>query len=184
MSLETIQEFHPGPVAETSAAKVSILPPQTRFSLRITPEHLNTASKALGAELPEKIGARTFTDGLEILCLGPDEWVLLCHDGKRGEIQAALDAIYSEHPHSLVDISDRDITLEITGDKATNLLTIGWPRDPDSIPVGEARRTMFDGATVVIWRDGENTWRLNGWRSFMPHLLELLATGCRELAAE
>lgn len=184
MSLESIHDFRPGTVAETSAATVSILPPKARFSLRLLPEAIKTASKILGADLPEKIGARTSADGLEVLRLGPDEWVLLCDESKRSEIETAFASIYNDCSHSLVDISDREVTVEITGDKATDLLTLGWPRDPASIPVGEARRTVFDGATVVIWRDGENAWRLNGWRSFMPHLLELLATGCRELAAE
>ncbi|WP_417691453.1 sarcosine oxidase subunit gamma [Roseibium sp.] len=181
-------DFRPGTLVESAGVSIRILMPKTRLSLRARTAAVPAISRALGVAVPEKIGQRASGEGAnaetEILCLGPDEWVLLTDVEQVGTITAAMDAIYKEHPHSLVDVSDREITVEIFGDNATDLLTLGWPRNPLSVPVGEARRTVFDGASVVIWHDSETSWRLNGWRSFMPHLLGLLVTGCRELSAE
>lgn len=177
-------QFQPGSLIQSEGVNITILPPKGRFSLRVAPQGLAEVGKAIGLALPEKIGTKSVGEGLECLCLGPDEWVLLCAKEKSGEIASALDAIYKECAHSLVDISDREVTIEITGEKAVDLLTLAWPRNPESVPVGEARRTVFGGVSAVIWHDGDTAWRLNAWRSFMPHLLALLVTGTRELAAE
>jgi sarcosine oxidase subunit gamma len=47
---------------------------------------------------------------------------------------------------------------------------------------GRAVRTVFDGVQVVLWRDAPDAFRLDVWRSFMPHVRALLETGRRELA--
>src|SRR5690606_13933578 len=92
--------------------------------------------------------------------------------------------MYAEAPHSLTDISDREISVRIEGPKAAELLTLGCPRDIDRVGESEGRRTLMDGATVVLWRDGAQVFRLDIWRSFAPHVIALLETGCAELAAE
>ena len=70
------------------------------------------------------------------------------------------------------------------GPKAAELLTLGCPRDIATIPPGEGRRTLFDGATVVLWRDAADRFRIDVWNSFASHIGHLLETGCKELAAE
>ena len=90
----------------------------------------------------------------------------------------------ASHPHSLVDVSGREVTLVIDGPRAAELLTIGCARDIEAIPVGQGRRTAFDNVTVILWRDAATVFRLDVWTSFAPHVAGLLDAGCRELAAE
>lgn len=52
----------------------------------------------------------------------------------------------------------------------------------DLAPLGEGRCTNLKGVTVILWRDGEDRFRLDVWHSFAAYLLHLLETGCRELA--
>jgi len=170
-------------VIETSAARVRQSAPRARLSLRARGD-LAWLNGALGQELPTKIGRRSAKGETETLCLGPDEWLILAPEAKAPELIAACAEVYEKIPHSLVDISAREVTYDIDGPRAPELLTIGMPRDPESIAIGEGRRTLFDGATVVLWRDGETEFRLDVWRSFAPHLQHLLEMGCRELAAE
>jgi len=139
---------------------------------------------ALGLSLPGRIGQRSAEGALEALRLGPDEWVLLARPEDAESLTAACAAVYPDLPHSLVDISAREMTFVIEGDRATELLTIGCPRDIATIPTGEARRTVFDGATVILWRDAPTRIRMDCWNSFAPHLYELLEIGAREIAAE
>lgn len=171
-------------LAKSSAVSVELLAPVARFSLRAGEAEHAPLSKALGVTLPTKIGQCSRQDKLEVLCLGPDEWLILAPDDQAVKITAACDAIYAKAPHSLTEISDREIALQITGSKATDLMTIGCPRDLDLLPTGEARRTVFDGVSAVLWRDGAQEYRLDLWRSFAPHVISLLKTGCGELAAE
>ncbi|WP_430474632.1 sarcosine oxidase subunit gamma [Thalassospira lucentensis] len=171
-------------LAKNSALSVELLAPVARFSLRAGTDAQAALSKALGAALPTKIGQCTRKGFLEVLCLGPDEWTILAPEDHAAKITDACKKIYAKAPHSLTEISDREVAIHITGSKATDLMTIGCPRDLDQLPVGEARRTVFDGVSAVLWRDGVEEYRLDLWRSFAPHVISLLETGCSELAAE
>lgn len=171
-------------LSTSRAATVSLLPPVARFSLRAGEGERASLSSALGTDLPAKIGQCSRQGEIEILCLGPDEWLVLASESEAAGITEACEAIYADAPHSLTEISDREVTLRIEGPKAGELMTLGCPRDLDHLPEGEARRSVFDGVSVVLWRDGPQRFRIDVWRSFAPHVMSLLTTGCGELALE
>ena len=181
MSIE-ISSLTPGTVIETQAARVDVLPGEGRLSLRARGD-LAPLGKALGLTLPERTGLRAASGKVEAIRLGPDEWTILAPADAVAGLEAACAAVYGEHPHSLVDISGREVTLSIEGPKAAELMSLGCPRDIATIPAGEGRRTLFDGASVVLWRDAEDRFRMDVWNSFADHVAHLLATGCKELAA-
>ncbi|WP_420328481.1 sarcosine oxidase subunit gamma [Mameliella sp.] len=178
-----ISSFTPSVLAESAAARVSLTAPCARMSLRARGD-LAPLNTVLGLTLPVRIGQRAQAGDFQALCLGPDEWMLQAPETLAPGIQAACDDVYGVLPHSLVDVSGREVTFALDGPRAVDLLTLGMPRNPDSIAVGEGRRINFDGVTVVLWRDGETAFRMDVWHSFAPHLLHLLETGVRELAAE
>jgi sarcosine oxidase, subunit gamma len=172
-----------GVLAESKAARVSIVPAQGRLSLRARGD-LGPLNAALGVTLPERIGACVLSGETKIVRLGPDEWTIHTPVSDVARLIAACATVYASHPHSLVDISGREVTLLIEGSQAGELLTLGCARDIETIPTGEARRTNFDGVTVVLWREALDRFRMDIWNSFAPHLGHLLETGCKELAAE
>ena len=178
-----ISSLTPGLLIETEAARVSVLDGEGRLSLRVR-AGIAALGKALGLALPDRIGRRAASGKVEAIRLGPDEWTILAPADAAAGLAAACAAVYGDHPHSLVDISGREVTLSIEGPKAAELLTLGLPRDIATIAVGEGRRTLFDGATVVLWRDAEDRFRMDVWNSFADHVAHLLETGCKELAAE
>lgn len=178
-----VSVFAPGVLAETAAARVSADTPRTRMSLRARGD-LAPLEAALGLSLPRRIGLRAGAGGLEAICLGPDEWMLHGTEGEAARAAEACAGVYAQLPHSLVDVSGREVTFVIEGPRAAELLTLGCPRDIDGIAPGEGRRTLFDGATVLLWRDAGDRFRMDVWNSFAPHVFALLGTGCRELAAE
>jgi len=175
--------FTAAPLAQGAVARVSLAAPAGRLVLRARGD-LAALNAALGVALPTVIGRRAVTGGLQVLCLGPDEWMLHLPPDQVAAVKAACDALAGQHPHSLVDVSGRELTLLIEGQRAAELLTIGCARDIEAIPVGQGRRTAFDGVTVILWRDEASAFRLDVWNSFAPHVADLLETGCRELAAE
>lgn len=178
-----ISSLMPSVQAESAAARISLAAPCARLSLRARGD-LTPLNAALGLTLPAKIGKRTAAGDAQALCLGPDEWILHASEARAPGLRSACAEVYPTNPHSLVDVSGREISFVIDGPRADELLTLGCPRDIGTISVGEGRRTLFDGATVVLWRDEETRFRMDCWHSFAPHLLHLLETGCRELAAE
>ncbi|MEZ5685443.1 MAG: sarcosine oxidase subunit gamma [Paracoccaceae bacterium] len=179
----SVSSVTPGVLVETSAARVVEAPAVGRLSLRARGE-LAPFDAAFGAALPARIGQRATSGAAEAIRLGPDEWTIIAPADQLAAIIAAFAGIYAAHPHSLVDVSGREVTYAIDGLRAADLLTLGMARDVASIPSGEGRRTVFDGVTVTLWRDGDARFRMDVWNSFAVHVLSLLVTGCRELAAE
>jgi len=178
-----ISALTPSVLAESAAARVSLAAPCARLSLRAQGD-LGPLDRVLGFDLPRRIGRRGGADGIEALCLGPDEWMVQGSEDRAAAIRAACAELSGSLPHSVVDVSAREVTFLLGGPRAAELLTLGCPRDIDAIPAGEGRRTVFDGTTIVLWRDDESRFRMDCWHSFAPHLLHLLEIGCRELAAE
>ncbi|MBD8892134.1 sarcosine oxidase subunit gamma [Roseibium litorale] len=179
----TLSSRHPGVLATSPAVEVSLAEPRGRLSLRARGD-LTPFARVLGFALPERIGQRAEEHDIRAIRLGPDEWTLNTPMAAVQRLLEAFAAIYPDHPHSLVDISGREVSLVIEGAQASDLLSIGCARDVEAIPAGEGRRTMFDGTTVVLWKDAADSYRLDIWNSFAPHVLDLLKTGCAELAAE
>jgi sarcosine oxidase, subunit gamma len=167
----------PGPVLLT------VQPEAARFNLRIDPGHLAAASDAFGLSLPSVIGQGVEDGARRALCLGPDEWMLSAAGPDRDKIIAAFARLYAELPHSLVEISDREIAVTLECAHAATLLSVGCPVDVESFAVGTGARTIFDGVQVVLYREGPDRFTMEIWRSFLPHVLDLLETGKRELAA-
>lgn len=171
-------------VALDGPVTVTFLPEEMRFSLRIGAANRAAAAEAFGNALPTSIGEMSAAGaGRRALCLGPDEWVLYAPESEGKAMADAFATRYADAPHSLVDISDREIALSLEGANVTTLLSVGCPADPRSIPVGEGRRTVFDGVTVVLHREAEERFRMEVWRSFLPHVWDLLNTANRELAS-
>ena len=162
---------------------IATLPPVARFNLRVRSADLAAASKAFGVPLPERIGQGVHADGRSAWALGPDEWLLHAPEVDSSGIDAAFAAIRAEAPHSLVDVSDREIALAVEGARAEELLTAGCPIDLRRIAPGDAKRTIFDNAQIVLLRDAPDRFRIEVWRSFASHVEDLLHTVNAELAS-
>ena len=177
----TIEKASNGPV------RLTILPDVPRYSLRVGAAHLAAASDAFGAALPTRIGARVpagaGSAARSALCLGPDEWVLHTEAADASGLEAAFAAIYQAAPHSLVDISDRECGILLSGWQVEDLLSTSCPRDLSAIAVGDGVRTIFDTVPAVLLKDSETEYRIEVWRSYLPHVWGLLNTANRELAS-
>lgn len=106
--------------------------------------------------------------------------------GPRGEgdpLAATLADLEARLPLSAVEVSDREITLALSGPAVLDLLATGCPRDLAKLAVGSGCRTIFDTVQVVLTRESEDRFHLTVWRSFAPHLRALLDIAARELAA-
>lgn len=170
------------PVKSFDAVSVAVLPPVARLNLRIAPANLGAASSAFGLALPTKIGQGVAKNGYAAWCLGPDEWLLHAPETEQGAVVADFAEARAKVPHSLTVISDREITIAITGPRAQEFLTVACPLDLSRMAPGTAKRTLFDTAQVVLIRDADDAFRIEVWRSFFPHVSELLNIALREFA--
>jgi sarcosine oxidase, subunit gamma len=162
-------------------ATIAERPPTTRIALRTGDP--SAVGAALSLKLPEKVGARAAAGTRTALCLGPDEWLLEAPEAEAKTLTGALADLATRLPLSAVEISDREVTLALTGPAVLDLLTTGCPRDVAKLAVGSGARTVFDTAQVVLTREAEDRFHLTVWRSFAPHVRALLDIAARELAA-
>jgi sarcosine oxidase, subunit gamma len=172
--------------AGADAASVVRLPRLGRFVFRGRTEAVEAVSGAYGARLPREACRAAFSGSRAALWLGPNEWLLLLPESEVDNCAAALTRALAGLPHSLVDISHRQVGLEIMGRPAASLLNAGCPLNLDVavFPVGMCTRTLLGKAEIVLWRVAEQRFRIEVWQSFAAYVLGLLREAQGELAAE
>lgn len=150
-----------------------LLPPATRFILQCGQDAREAAGRGFGLAMPEAACRAESAGGRAALWLGPDERLLLAPAGLEdilaGELETALGAL----PHSLVDVSHRQVALAVAGPAARDLLATGCPLDLDdaAFPVGMCTRTVLGRAEVVLWRSRPEEYHLETGRSFAGYVL-------------
>jgi sarcosine oxidase, subunit gamma len=166
----------------TSSALVRALPPASRYILRGGPQVMTAAGSALGLTISQ-VACRAATNGPQAaLWLGPDEQLLI--GPEVADLSATLAPSLRDLPHSLVEVSHRQIALEVSGPHAAFVLNAGCPLELDlgAFPVGMCTRTVLAKAEIVLWRTDEDGFHVEVWRSFASYVTEFLAEVAREVA--
>jgi sarcosine oxidase, subunit gamma len=142
---------------------ICLAEPMARYSLRARqPQALETVLKV---KIPKKIGE---TQG-DIVCLGPDEWLLRAAEGTSLSMGEGLAV-------AITDISERAICLVVEGPRAAEVLMSGCPLDLSALGVGRATRTIYETVEIILIRETEDRFHVEVWRSFAPWLWTALTT--------
>jgi len=162
-------------------AELTLLPPAARFIFQGGQVACKTAGDAFRLVLSDKACRANAANGRAALWLGPDEYLLLAPVGEMRAIAVELTAALAGIPHSLVDVSQRHVALQVSGPRASEILSTGCPLDldPAEFPPGMCTRTLFGKAAIVLWRRSAEEYHLEVWRSFSDYV-----TGCLREAAE
>jgi sarcosine oxidase subunit gamma len=161
------------------------LPPAARFILQGGPAVRAVAGAAIGVSLFEEPCRASSSGDRAALWLGPDEHLLLASAENAQIVAAGLGTALAGIAHSLVDVSQRQIALQISGLHAGAILNTGCPLDldPTAFPTGMCTRSLFGKSDIVIWRTGTDEFRLEVWRSFADYVSSLLREAARDFAA-
>jgi sarcosine oxidase subunit gamma len=161
------------------------LPPATRFVLQGGAAARTAAGKAFGVVLPESPCRASSSGGRSALWLGPDEQLLLAPAGDVGVLATGLEAALAGIAHSLVDVSQRQVALQLRGPHAGAILGSGCPLDLDSadFPPGMCTRTLFHKADIVLWRTDAREFQLEVARSFADYVRGCLQEAARDFIA-
>ena len=157
-----------------------VLPPAGRWSLRVASEFAATAPSLAGFSINQPINT-IVGDTHMSLRLGPDEWLLISERPDETMFDVISSAVGTQL-HSLVDISHRNVAIELNGDAATAILNSNCPRDlgEQAFPAGTASRTLFGKAEVILSRPtSEPRYRVECWRSFARYTHALMADAAK-----
>jgi len=141
---------------KTDELKVTLMPESLRYSVRIKTSNLKAVKKLSGLNFPSKIGKTDRSKAQVILCLGPDEWLIIADPKEKTKLAKTFAKIEKDYVVSVTDISHRNIGFGITGPLA----------------VGKTTRTVFESASIILIRTGENDFGIECWRSFAPYLCD------------
>lgn len=166
--------------AHGGSATVRLQPaaPANRISLRARAEDVAALSSALKLQLPTTLKTSAAEGTRTALWLGPDEWLVI-DESEGGLVEAAA---ASGALHSATDVSHRNTAILVSGPAAAVALNGGCPLDLSlkAFPVGACARTLFGKIEVVLLRTGEESFRLECWRSFSDYAFGLLAEAAED----
>ncbi|MFJ8545862.1 sarcosine oxidase subunit gamma [Streptomyces sp. NPDC093586] len=167
------------------ALRLAELPFLTQITVRLDPESpaAEAAGLALGVPLPLSPSNVNRGDELAVLCLGPDEWLVVGPATTTGLAERLRTAIGDE-PAAVVDVSAQRTTLLVSGPLSRDLLARGCSLDlhPRAFPAGRCAQTTLARAQVVlVARDGlkPGFWVLVR-SSFSGHLADWLLDAATE----
>ena len=168
------------PIDAAGRLQVTVVADCARFSLRVGDAGRGAAGQALGCALPARIGGLDQREGRSALCVGPDEWFLLAPLAEASAIEDRFRSV--QIPHSLVDVSHREVGIDVSGPAAALALSSACALDPDAIAPGAGTRTIFDKAPIVLIKYAADRYRIEVWQSFASHVWGLLVEAGREIA--
>ncbi len=120
-----------------------------------------------------------------IICLGPDEWLIMAEAGTASTITAALETANAGHI-ATTEVSSAMGVLTISGKTCRDVLAKHCAIDLDqsSFKAGHAAQTILGHAGVILMANTDDQITLIGRSSFMPYLVALLVDSGVEYGVE
>jgi sarcosine oxidase subunit gamma len=125
-------------------------PFRTQLTLRLRGAHTEVAA-ALGVPLPEACRFTSSAD-LDVLWMGPDEYLILAEPGRQSELETMLRTAIGDAPGAVCDVSAQRTTVSLTGPFARDVLAHGCSIDlhPSVSPHGTCVQTLLARTGIVL----------------------------------
>ena len=182
------EAFNTGSVQGTVTLKEG--PFQTMVGVRVdrSSEAGARIASVIGG-LPERCGEVRGTERVSVLWLGPQEFLVVApedaHDSLGGDLIGSLKSALGDAAGQVVDLSANRTTFELSGPRARAVLEKGCALDlhPRTLKPGTALNTEVGNIPVVLFKSGEESFRLFPRASFADYLGRWILDGMREYAA-
>jgi sarcosine oxidase subunit gamma len=139
--------------------------------------------------LPATCGAVSGAGDTAVLWLGPEEFLVVApleaHESLGGDLIQALREALADGEGQVVDLSANRTTFELTGPRSRAVLEKGCSLDlhPREFKAGTALSTEIGNIPVVLWKTGEESYRIFPRASFAEFLGRWLLDAMREYAS-
>jgi sarcosine oxidase subunit gamma len=165
-------------------AWMRVKPPGSRLILQCDAAARSAAAAVWGVPFSEEPCRAQTLGERATLWLGPNEHLLWQASRESTLPTADLQRALATHAHSLVDVSHRQVALEIFGPHAAAILAGACPLDLDAheFPVQMCTRTVLAKAQIVLWRTAPDAFHVEVWRSFQSYAQTLLSEIGREFS--
>jgi sarcosine oxidase subunit gamma len=139
--------------------------------------------------LPPRSGDVGGTGDTAVLWMGPQEFLVVApaeaHESLGGDLIQALRSALGDGEGQVVDLSANRTTFELTGRRARALLEKGCSLDlhPRVLKTGTALSTEIGNIPAVLWKTGDESYRIFPRASFAYFLGRWLLDAMREYAS-
>lgn len=139
--------------------------------------------------LPAASGEIRGSGETSVLWLGPAEFLVVApaeaHESLGGALIQALQSALADGEGQVVDLSANRTTFELTGPRARAVLEKGCSLDlhPREFKAGTAFSTMIGNIPAILWKTGEESFRVLPRASFADFLGRWLLDAMREYAS-
>jgi sarcosine oxidase subunit gamma len=164
-------------ISDPSGVEIRPVGAEARFSLRVRLSG-EVGTEVAGFDLSAPLNTVAANGDQWIARLGPDEWLVGCPESDSDLVQARIGEGLGGRAYALVDVSHRNVGIDIAGEHAAIALNAGCPLDlgETAFPPGSATRTLLGKAEIVLLRAGtEPKYRVECWRSFADYVHTFLA---------
>lgn len=149
------------------------VPFRTMVGLRVVPgsEVAARVEAQLGTGLPASCGSVSQGEGLAVLWLSPDEFLVVSDADPASPTGALVEAV-AEGPGSATDLSANRTTFELSGPSAREVLEKGCALDlhPRAFAVGSAYVTALGSVPIILWQTGAESYQVLPRSSFADFL--------------
>lgn len=154
-----------------------------------SPGFMGAAASALaGCRPPVVPNTAARAQGIALLWLGPDEWLVVAPAGTESALEARLADQVAPHGGCVTDVSETRATIVVSGPNARDVLAKGCPLDlhPRAFAPGACAQSLVAKAGVILYRadagaPGEHArFELHVLRSFADYLWRFLEDAGQE----
>ncbi len=123
----------------------------THLTLRLRGAHAEVAA-ALGAPLPETPCTFTSANGLDVLWMGPDEYLIVALSRESAGLEERVRAAIGDAPGAVCDVSAQRTTVDLSGAVVRDVLAHGCSIDlhPSVSPPGTCVQTLLARTGIVL----------------------------------
>ncbi|MFP5312001.1 MAG: sarcosine oxidase subunit gamma [Actinomycetes bacterium] len=194
LSLRTSPAALLGAALETGSVKgvveLSEVPFLTMVGLRVNRDsEAGQRVSAVTGGLPAACGTVAGAEGTPVLWLGPEEFMVVApteaHESLGGNLIPALREALGSDAGQVVDLSANRTTFELTGPRARAVLEKGCSLDlhPRVLKAGTALSTEIGNIPAILWKTGDESYRVFPRASFADFLGRWLLDAMREYAS-
>lgn len=144
----------------------------------------SAASGVLGMAPPVEPNTVTSSGEINVLWLGPDEWLVTAPVETGSDLTERLESALVGMHHSVIDVSQGRIVLELEGAEARAVLAQGVSLDlrPRAFGPGHCAQTGLARVPVILQQiDATPRFRIFVRESFAPYVTEWLKSTIAEL---
>tara|TARA_B100002051_G_C16698307_1_gene619453 strand:+ start:864 stop:1424 length:561 start_codon:yes stop_codon:yes gene_type:complete len=147
----------------------------SQLNLRLCSTELGLLKVKLGISIPEIANTYASNDYAKILCLGPDEWLLISDLHNKEKISKVLEGFNYKEKYSITDVSFNRVIIEISGEKCNELIKSIASVPESAFITGACTQSIFAN-TQVILLCLENNYKYNILvrSSFSEYLSEVI----------